>query len=95
MVELESRGKQLLNPRIQIDALEVHDDPGAIDRVGRRMQREGGVALGALKAGVARWRVNDERKAHIAVERDIAIKVSDGERYLIEIHGNLYLRTNA
>lgn len=93
--ELESRGKQLPNPRIQVSALEVHDNTSVVDRSLHRVQREGGVAFWALEACVARWRVDDERKAHVAIERDGAIEVCDREGNLVEIHGSLYLWSNA
>ena len=58
------------------------------------MQREGGITLRALKACIARRRVNNERKAHVAVEGDSAFKVSDRKSNLVEIHGYLFLRPN-
>ena len=88
-VELKPCAKKVLNPSIQVRTLEVHNDSSVTDRSVYRMQREGGVALWALKACVARWRVNNERKAHVAVERDRAIKVSDWKGNLVEIHEQL------
>ena len=68
--ELKPCGKKVLYPRIQVRTLEVHNDPSVFGRNRPRMKRKSGVALWALKACVARRRVNDERKAHVSVERD-------------------------
>src|SRR5262245_35330603 len=51
-LEAEARGPELPDLRIQILDLEVHDDAVVNRNVRDAVQREGGVADGALEAGV-------------------------------------------
>ena len=89
LCELKASGNETSNTPVKIGALEVHDKPSSRNGMFYCMNREGGITLGALEACVARWRVNDERKTHVAVELDGAIKVGNGERNLIQVHENL------
>lgn len=92
--ELEASGNQASNPGVEIGALEVHDEPGGRYGVPDRMDRKGGVAIRALKACVAGRRVDDERQAHVAIERDGPVEVGNGKRHLVQVHENLCLRPN-
>ena len=93
--ELESRCEKLLHPSVQVRTLKVHNDACASYRADYRVERESGIAFGAFEACVAWRRMDDERKAHVAVERDRSPEVRDRERNLIEVHGNLCMRPNA
>jgi len=81
--ELKAGGKQMRNPRIEVGTLKVHNYARVTQGMLYRMKRKGGITLGALKACVARWGVDDKRKAHVTVERDRAIEVNGGKCYLV------------
>src|SRR5690606_16343459 len=58
--ELKPCSKRMFYPRIQVRALEVHDDTSVTGQLCYRVNRKSGVTLRALKACVARWGVNDD-----------------------------------
>lgn len=56
------------------------------------MERKGRFPFRALETGVARWRMDNEREAHVPIEIDSVVKIGSSDRKsdLIEIHVDIF-----
>lgn len=77
---------------VEVSALEVHNNSAVGGNVLDRVKRKRRVAIGTLEARISGWGMDDERKAHGAVERDGAIEIGNRERNLIQVHIDLCLQ---